>query len=77
MIKVEQSAEAFRLYHWPFLPPQPWVGKGNHILDTLMITFGVIVRQVLPDYVLQEVFTEELTNKGMLTFHWGKIGDRG
>src|ERR1017187_2593298 len=59
VIEVQQPAKAFHLYHWPFLPPQPWVGKRNGIVDSLMIAFGVVMRQVLPDHMLQGAFAEQ------------------
>ena len=59
MVEVEQSAEAFRLHHSPFLLKEASAGKRNGILDTLVIAFGVIVRQVLPDHMLQGAFAAE------------------
>jgi hypothetical protein len=42
VIEVEQPAEVFRLYHWPFLQKQASVGKRNNILNPLMIVFAVV-----------------------------------
>jgi len=58
MVEVQQPAQPLRLHDRPFPPLQPSVRKRNHILDPLMIAFGMVVCQILPNHVPQRVLTE-------------------
>ena len=51
MVEVQQPTQPFRLQDRPFPCIQPSVGKRYHVRDPLMISFGVIVRQVFPNHM--------------------------
>ena len=57
VVEIQQSAEPLRLHDRPFPCLQPSVGKRNDIVDSLMIAFGVVVRQVFPNHMTQGVLS--------------------
>jgi hypothetical protein len=56
MLEVQQPAQPLRLHELPFPCLQPSVGKLYHVPDSLMLPFGMVMRQALPDYMPAGVF---------------------